>query len=291
MTTAGQRQIPHGVPIDTERQLERAAANLPSRGLVVLACCSCFQPLLFQRNIQGLGSCPSCGFRFRVKTSEQFGSIRPQSLSPTFAPEHVSLESLFRHPDGSYSIESPCGHVLEIPKDRLPLRDGVLDQPMSYASPHQSWFEWYCPCGHFAAGFRSLALSRLSTSSDPLISLTPLPIRSGRHIYCDQCTTKWPMLMSEIQLADADKRSKFYSPDTGQTYEVERLPSIGEFWTVCQKCAKLRQSGTALVPTIAPYIFGGILALALLPIVWPLAVLALVVILILAGIKYLGSKD
>ncbi|MGD9727692.1 MAG: hypothetical protein AB7V39_15065 [Nitrospiraceae bacterium] len=96
--------------------------------------------------------------------------------------------------------------------------------------------------------------------------------------------------MSEIQLVDADKRSKFYSPDTGQTYEVERLPSIGEFWTVCQKCAKLRQNGIALGPNIAPYIIGGILALALLPIVWPLAVPALVIILILAGIKYLGSK-
>lgn len=162
---------------------------------------------------------------------------------------------------------------------------------MSYASPSQSWFEWYCPCGHFAAGFRSLAPARLSTASDTVIPLIPLPIRSGRHIYCDQCTTKWPMLMSEIQLADADRRSKFYSPYTSQTYEIENLPSTGEFWTVCQKCAKLRQKEIALGPTIAPYIFGGILALALLPIVWPLAVPALVIILILAGIKYLGSKD
>lgn len=290
MTSAGQRQIPHGVPIDGEKQGEREHANLPNRGLVVLACCACFHPLVFQRNIQGLGVCPSCGCRFRVKTSEQFGSIRPQSLSPSFGPEHVSLESLFRHTDGSYSIESPCGHVLVIPKDRLPSRDGVLDQPMSYASASQSWFEWYCPCGRYAAGFRSLAPTRLSSSADPLTSLTPLPIGTGRRIYCKECTAKWPMMMSEIQPTDADRQSKFFSPDTGQTYDIQQLPATGEYWTVCQKCAKLRQKETAVGPTIFPYILGGIIALALLPIVWPLAVPALVIIVILGGIKYLGKN-
>ncbi|MBV6456923.1 MAG: hypothetical protein HONBIEJF_00027 [Fimbriimonadaceae bacterium] len=95
------------------------------------------------------------------------------------------------------------------------------------------------------------------------------------------------MLMAEIELAEVDRRAKFWNPYSRQTHESATLPPTGEFWTVCQKCAGVSPSPRTEVPSFMGYVFAAIVAILLLPVVWPLAVPALVVILILAGIKYL----
>lgn len=216
-------------------QTHRVDTTRPTQTTItkfVLACPKCNRGIGLPASTYGLTEC-TCGFKARFRTQAKVGIITEQekwippegSKENLLLREEVSLETAQVNADRSISVDCPgCGTTTVVCAPGYPTNQGTWGTCQS------------CNCRFYF----SLAQSPHGTSSArpfeggvPLRPFTPLPLTRERIIYCSQCSRK--IIPFEVSAG-----ATFQNHDAPVGYDSRVLPTVGEVWTICSRCAESR---------------------------------------------------
>lgn len=220
-----------GAKTNTQSQRNQGTQASPSTKFV-LACPKCNRAIGLPASTYGLTEC-ICGFKARFRTQEKVGIIAEQERwippfgSPVTFPlrEEVSLETTQVNTGGSISVDCPqCGAPTVVFAAGYPTNQGTWS--VCGACKRRFYFSM----AHSPHAVRS---ARPFENGVPMRPFTPLPLTRERMIYCSGCSRK--IIPFEVSTG-----ATFQNYDAPVGYDNRVLPTVGEVWTTCKRCAEGR---------------------------------------------------